>query len=130
MRSYLQWAAPLALVALWSISGSAQNQRSARLVEQRLARIEAALQDLQAQKDRSTLTCRAGKKVQGPNDGWSPWSTCPAGYQAVGLSRLDLLGSHSDTRLHVNDLICDQRGCRAWCYGSACTLIARCCATH
>ncbi|WP_141731270.1 hypothetical protein [Oligoflexus tunisiensis] len=73
------------------------------------------------------LECQAGTKVTGAVDRWSPLSTCPGGYQVTGLSRIDLLGDHNRPNLHVNDFVCDERGCKAWCIGDGCTVEARCC---
>jgi hypothetical protein len=73
------------------------------------------------------LDCIAGAKVTGLVDRWSPLSTCPSGYEVTGLSRIDLQGDHNRPNLHVNDFICDDRGCKAWCIGDGCTVEARCC---
>lgn len=87
----------------------------------------AALADPGAPTERPALQCRGGRVVTGPDNGWSPFSTCPQGYAVTGIQRLDLKGAHGLKTLHVNDLQCDQRGCRAWCVGSPCTVRARCC---
>jgi hypothetical protein len=71
--------------------------------------------------------CTTGTKAMGKVDRWSPLSTCPAGYQVTGLGRIDLLGDHNRPNLHVNDFVCDDRGCKAWCIGDGCTVEARCC---
>jgi len=73
------------------------------------------------------LECLAGQKVTGQVDRWSPYSTCPSGYQVTGLGRVDLQGDHNRPNLHVNDFVCDDRGCKAWCIGDGCTVEARCC---
>lgn len=73
------------------------------------------------------LDCMSGAKVTGLVDRWSPLSTCPSGYEVTGLSRIDLQGDHNRPNLHVNDFICDDRGCKAWCIGDGCTVEARCC---
>ncbi|HET9241555.1 MAG TPA: hypothetical protein VFO10_30090 [Oligoflexus sp.] len=73
------------------------------------------------------LECTSGVKVTGQVDRWSPLSTCPSGYEVTGLSRIDLQGDHNRPNLHVNDFICDDRGCKAWCIGDGCTVEARCC---
>lgn len=73
------------------------------------------------------LECLAGQKVNGQMDRWSPYSTCPSGYQVTGLGRIDLQGDHNRPNLHVNDFVCDDRGCKAWCIGDGCTVEARCC---
>ena len=77
--------------------------------------------------EQSEIFCLAGKKVTGSINKWSPVSTCPESYAAMGVERLDLEGNHDLPNLHVNDLWCDQKGCRAWCIGSTCTVIAKCC---
>jgi hypothetical protein len=74
-----------------------------------------------------TMDCTSGTKVIGQVDRWSPLSTCPSGYQVTGLGRIDLQGDHNRPNLHVNDFICDDRGCKAWCIGDGCTVEARCC---
>jgi|GEM_PF-6473395 hypothetical protein len=74
-----------------------------------------------------TLSCKAGKQVRGEVDRWSPWSTCPEGHVVTGLQRIDLLGDHNLPNAHVNDFVCEDRGCRAWCIGNPCTVEARCC---
>jgi hypothetical protein len=73
------------------------------------------------------LECLSGSKVKGLVDRWSPLSTCPNGYEVTGLARIDLQGEHNRPNLHVNDFICDDRGCKAWCIGDGCTVEARCC---
>ncbi len=74
-----------------------------------------------------SLQCQAGSRAKGEVDRWSSLSTCPEGYQVTGLGRLDLTGDHNNPILHVNDFLCDDKGCKAWCIGSGCTVEARCC---
>jgi hypothetical protein len=73
------------------------------------------------------LSCTSGSKVTGQEDRWSPLSVCPEAYSVTGLSRIDLQGDHNKPNLHVNDFICDDKGCKAWCIGNSCTVEARCC---
>ena len=73
------------------------------------------------------LVCEQGSKVVGDVDSWSPWSVCPKDFSVMGIGRLDLKGNHKNPLNHVNDVQCDERGCRAWCYGNSCLVQARCC---
>lgn len=73
------------------------------------------------------LSCKQGTQANGVVDSWSAWSRCPDGYSVVGLGRLDITGKHENPLNHVNDLQCDDRGCRAWCFGNPCVVRARCC---
>lgn len=77
------------------------------------------------------LKCIDGPEVVGENDKWSPFAKCPKDYQTVGIAKIDLLGNHGVTSLHVNDLRCSDKGCRAYCIGNLkgkqCHLRARCC---
>lgn len=73
------------------------------------------------------LECSDGKSVQGPKNKWSPWSPCPEGMVATGLARVDIQGDHEVVSNHVNDFQCGAQGCRAWCIGNPCEVIARCC---
>eukprot|EP00658_Telonema_sp_P-2_P052470 TRINITY_DN4069_c0_g1_i1.p1 TRINITY_DN4069_c0_g1~~TRINITY_DN4069_c0_g1_i1.p1 ORF type:complete len:115 (+),score=9.49 TRINITY_DN4069_c0_g1_i1:259-603(+) len=79
------------------------------------------------QNENYKLECKPGARVEGQRDAWGPWSTCPAGFTVVSHERIDLL----DHR-HPNDEImhkyeCNDSGCRAWCWGSACATWAKCC---
>merc|ERR1712094_152198 len=58
----------------------------------------------------------------------SGWSTCEAGYTAVGIHSivLDLKHGHPH-HAEIDDYTCDSRGCRARCVGRDCTVQARCC---
>ena len=67
---------------------------------------------------------KQGTTVKGTKNGWGPYSKCPAGMEAVGLSKLDMLGS--GTTLHVNDFECRKEGCRSWCWNSDCSTTSRC----
>ena len=82
--------------------------------------------EIKALKERK-LECQEGKSVAGPNNKWSPWSSCAAGYTATGLSRVDIHGDHGVVTNHVNDFQCGEKGCRAWCIGNTCEVVARCC---
>jgi len=96
------------------------------LVTSQASRINAIEQRLNS-LEQSEIVCLAGKKVTGAINRWSPVSSCPESYAAMGIERLDLEGSHDIPNLHVNDLWCDQKGCRAWCIGTTCTVITKCC---
>ena len=76
---------------------------------------------------KTELSCISGPEVTGPDNRWSPWATCPKGYTPVGIAKLDLLGKHNGPTLHINDLRCQDEGCKAWCIGAACRLKSRCC---
>jgi hypothetical protein len=88
-----------------------------------IAALEKRLSDL----EHSEIVCLAGKKVSGAINKWSPVSSCPETYTAMGIERLDLEGNHDLPNIHVNDLWCDQKGCRAWCIGATCSVISKCC---
>jgi hypothetical protein len=77
--------------------------------------------------EQSEIVCTYGKKVTGPINKWSPISSCPKTYAAMGVERLDLEGNHDLPNLHVNDLWCDHKGCKAWCIGATCTVVSKCC---
>jgi len=91
------------------------------------AAVIAAMEKRLSALENSEIACIAGKKVTGANNRWSPISTCPESYTPIGVERLDLEGSHELPHLHVNDLWCDQKGCRAWCVGSTCSVVTKCC---
>ena len=91
------------------------------------ARAIAALELRLNALEQSEIVCTSGKKVTGAINKWSPISSCPETYTAMGVERLDLEGNHDIPNLHVNDLWCDQKGCKAWCIGATCTVISKCC---
>jgi len=72
----------------------------------------------------------AGSDIVGPIDSWSGWSRCPRGYTPVGLARLDLRDDAGQGSQNTNDLQCNQKGCRAWCWGSTCSVNAQCLETE
>lgn len=82
--------------------------------------------EIKALKERK-LECQDGRSVTGPNNKWSAWSGCAAGFTATGLARVDIHGDHGVVTNHVNDFQCGEKGCRAWCIGNSCEVIARCC---
>lgn len=88
--------------------------------------IETLKGQVKALQDKKLL-CSDGKSVQGPKNKWSPWSLCPEGSVATGLARVDIQGDHEVPTNHVNDFQCGPQGCRAWCIGNPCEVIARCC---
>ncbi|RYZ47791.1 MAG: hypothetical protein EOP07_26575 [Proteobacteria bacterium] len=95
-----------------------------------LLQLKAEVQELKAQLkllQEKKLQCTDGKSVQGPLNKWSPWSVCPEGMTATGLGRVDIQGNHEAPTNHVNDFQCGDKGCRAWCIGNPCEVIARCC---
>lgn len=82
----------------------------------------------------SGLQCVAGQSVRGGRNRWSQWSKCPAGYSVVGLGEVHLDDVRASGRRRyvrryqeVDHHQCDDRGCRAWCWGRGCTVVARCC---
>ena len=92
-------------------------------LKQDVEALKAQVKELQGKK----LICSEGKSVQGPKNKWSPWSACPEGMSATGLARVDIQGDHEVVSNHVNDFQCGPQGCRAWCIGNPCEVIARCC---
>jgi hypothetical protein len=97
-----------------------------RQVEAQAAIIAAMEKRLDA-LEQNEIVCLAGKQVTGAINRWSPISSCPETYAAMGIERLDLAGNHDLPNLHVNDLWCDQKGCKAWCIGATCTVVTKCC---
>lgn len=97
------------------------------------AQVDAQAETIKALENRlnaleeSEIVCIAGKKVVGAINKWSAVSICPENYAAMGVERLDLEGNHDLPNLHVNDLLCDQKGCKAWCIGATCTVVSKCC---
>ncbi len=85
--------------------------------------LKAQVKELQTRK----LECSDGNSVTGTVNKWSPWSSCPQGMVATGLARVDIQGDHEIVINHVNDFQCGSQGCRAWCIGNGCEVIARCC---
>jgi len=79
----------------------------------------------------SGLSCKGGIKVHNSAGHTSGWSTCEAGYTAVGIQSivLDLKHGHPH-HAEIDDYTCDSRGCRARCVGRDCTVQARCCMTQ
>lgn len=53
-------------------------------------------------------------------------ATCPVGYTAISLARIDLSEVGSPDKQDVNDFRCSGGGCQAWCAGSDCRVQARC----
>jgi hypothetical protein len=102
-----------------------QNTQEKLLLELK-AEVEGLKSSIKALEARK-LQCSDGKSVQGPKNKWSPWSVCPEGMQATGLARVDIQGDHEVVTNHVNDFQCGPQGCRAWCIGNPCEVIARCC---
>ena len=114
----------LGLLIFWvSFSQPLGAQVASPDLQKKIEELEKRLQVL----EQKTLQCQAGESVQGATDRWSPYSKCPAGYQATGLQRVDILGDHKNPINHVNDFQCNEQGCKAWCIGGGCTVQARCC---
>ncbi len=111
----------LLVMASWVQGGWAQTTGTdlAKKIEELEKRLDI--------QEKRTLDCKAGESVQGETDRWSPYSKCPAHYQATGLQRVDILGDHKNPINHVNDFQCNEQGCKAWCIGGGCTVQARCC---
>lgn len=105
----------LMLFMIWHSLGQAQTPD--------LTELRLQIQALQEKK----LECQDGLSVVGPNNKWSPWSSCAAGFTATGLGRVDIHGDHGVVTNHVNDFQCGDKGCRAWCIGNTCEVVARCC---
>lgn len=89
-----------------------------------------------AEYSASGIDCVGGTAVHGNRNRWTGWSSCPASHSVVGLQevRLDdvkVSGRRRYTRRYqeVDHYQCDNRGCRAWCWGRGCTVMARCCKT-
>lgn len=71
-----------------------------------------------------------GTDVVGAVNSWSAFSTCPERHTAVGLARLDLRDDVGQGSQNTNDIQCNQHGCRAWCWGSTCSVTAQCLAVE
>jgi hypothetical protein len=78
-----------------------------------------------------------GFGVTGAADTWSPWAKCPDGYEVLGLGGVTLrdvdrgagAGSYSGVAASEQDVTsfeCGDGGCRAYCWGSDCTVHSRC----
>lgn len=73
------------------------------------------------------LQCIAGTKAYGHRDSWGPYSTCPSGYTVMTHQRIDMLDHRHPNRENMHKYECNDSGCRAWCWGSACHTWAKCC---
>eukprot|EP00658_Telonema_sp_P-2_P038464 TRINITY_DN27594_c0_g1_i1.p1 TRINITY_DN27594_c0_g1~~TRINITY_DN27594_c0_g1_i1.p1 ORF type:complete len:340 (-),score=51.47 TRINITY_DN27594_c0_g1_i1:157-1176(-) len=73
------------------------------------------------------LECVAGSQAYGDKDKWGPYSVCGVGYTAISHQRIDMLDHvHADEEI-MHKYECNEQGCRAWCWGSACHTWAKCC---
>ena len=61
-----------------------------------------------------------------PANSWSDYAACPDGFQATGLARVDLLDETGQDNQDVNDFLCDESGCKTWCWNTRCSIISRC----
>lgn len=113
----------IVLFGFFFLPATGLRAQSVEALQKDVADLKAQVQVL---KDRK-LTCTEGKAVVGAVDKWSPLSTCPEGFLATGLQRVDIQGDHNVPINHVNDFICNDQGCKAWCIGNGCTVQARCC---
>jgi len=73
-------------------------------------------------------------KIDAANSGFGPYSACMAGYTAVGIEKLKLtrdsqISSKGGVVTHQNlrSYECNENGCRAWCDGSPCIVVSKCC---
>ncbi|MBC7659793.1 MAG: hypothetical protein H7249_08800 [Chitinophagaceae bacterium] len=121
----MRWLMIIFSLCLFASRISAQTPSEPTLsqLKQELDTLKSEIKILQEKK----LVCTEGKSVQGPQNKWSPWSACPEGSAATGLARVDIQGNHEVPTNHVNDFQCSDKGCRAWCIGNPCEVIARCC---
>jgi len=113
------------MLGLNSVSLFAQGTAASETAQLK-ADVEALKVQIKELQNR-TFSCVDGKAVQATENKWSPWSNCPQGTVATGLARVDIQGSHEVVTNHVNDFQCGPQGCRAWCIGNACEVVARCC---
>jgi len=84
----------------------------------------------------SGLECVGGSPVHGSRNRWTGWSSCPASHSVVGLQEVHLDSVTASGRRRwkgryqeVDHYQCRNHGCRAWCWGRGCTVVARCCRT-
>jgi len=73
----------------------------------------------------SKLNAVNGKPVKSEKDKWGDRSGCPANMMVVGLSQVTLLDP-ADGMENLNKFDCNEDGCKAWCWGSDCTVVSRC----
>lgn len=88
---------------------------------------------VQTYKTNSGIQCVGAPAAKGGVNKWSDWSRCPTGYSVVGLQGVYLHNSQNSHRgkyQDVDHVQCHGRGCRAWCRGDHCDVVARCCKTE
>lgn len=88
---------------------------------------------VQTYKTNSGIQCVGAPAARGGINKWSDWSRCPTGYSVVGLQGVYLHNSQNSHRgkyQDVDHIQCHGRGCRAWCRGDHCDVVARCCKTE
>ena len=73
------------------------------------------------------LQCKAGTKAIGARDTWGPVSTCDDGWMPMTHQRIDLLDQRHPHNEVMHKYECNEKGCRAYCWGSACQTWAKCC---
>jgi hypothetical protein len=73
------------------------------------------------------LECKAGTKAWGDRDRWGPYSTCPLGYTPITHQRIDMKDQRHPNYEIMHKYECNDSGCRAWCWGSACETWSKCC---
>lgn len=73
------------------------------------------------------LQCKAGTKAIGARDTWGPFSTCDDGWMPMTHQRIDLLDQRHPHNEVMHKYECNEKGCRAYCWGSACQTWAKCC---
>ena len=72
------------------------------------------------------LAVSSGPRVNITKNTYTKYATCPQGSVVLGLAKLDLLDESSVQKQDVSSFMCDDKGCRAYCAGSACEVQARC----
>eukprot|EP00929_Paragymnodinium_shiwhaense_P059964 TRINITY_DN29990_c0_g1_i1.p1 TRINITY_DN29990_c0_g1~~TRINITY_DN29990_c0_g1_i1.p1 ORF type:complete len:930 (-),score=176.35 TRINITY_DN29990_c0_g1_i1:60-2849(-) len=72
----------------------------------------------------SGLKVSNGKVVKSSKGEWGEYSTCPQNSAVAGLAKIALLDPIGNE--NVDRWECNEYGCRAWCYGSDCTIVTRC----
>ena len=74
----------------------------------------------------TSLVVRNSREYSAPANSWSAYAACPDGFQATGLARVDLLDETDQDNQDVNDFLCDESGCKTWCWNTRCSIISRC----
>ena len=104
------------------------NLKAIESLSKEAAGLVSLRQDLDRLENRARrLVCRDGETVRTDSSGWTGASSCPSGFEVLGVNRLDVFGEPSDPQSHVNDIHCTVGGCKAFCSPSGCAIISRCC---